>query len=80
MEGKLPFEKKERKILIKKEAETDPRFGCEPNSRTVEQLIRYGVVNLNKPSGPTSHQVTDYVKKILNISKAGHSGTLALVN
>lgn len=73
----LPFEKVKREILIKGKAETDPNFGCEPNGRTVEQLIQYGVVNLNKPSGPTSHQVTDYVKKILNIGKAGHSGTLA---
>jgi len=76
----LPFEKTKREVLVKKEAETDAGFGREPNSRTVEQLIQYGIVNLNKPSGPTSHQVTDYVKKILNVNKAGHSGTLALVN
>ena len=43
---------------------------------TAEQLINYGIVNINKPRGPTSHQVSDYVKKILNINKAGHSGTL----
>lgn len=77
MEHKLPFEKIKRKILIKKEATTDPNFGCEPNKRSVEQLIQYGILNANKPAGPTSHQVVDYVKKILNIGKAGHSGTLA---
>jgi H/ACA ribonucleoprotein complex subunit 4 len=31
---------------------------------------------LDKIAGPTSHQVTYYVKKILNIDKAGHAGTL----
>jgi len=76
----LPFEKTKRGVLVKKEAETDPGLGCEPEKRSVEQLIQYGIVNLNKPSGPSSHQVTDYVKKILKIGKAGHSGTLALVN
>lgn len=76
MEGKLPFEKIKRKILVKKEAETDPKYGLNPEKRSVEQLIQYGVVNINKPSGPTSHQVSDYVQKILNINKAGHSGTL----
>lgn len=63
------------KILVKKENVT-PEFGCKPEERAVEELINYGIINLNKPAGPTSHQVTDYVKKILNIKKAGHSGTL----
>ena len=42
----------------------------------MEMLFHYGVVNLNKPQGPTSHQISDYVKKILKLDKAGHSGTL----
>lgn len=72
----LPFEKTKREILVKKEAETDSSKGCNPNERIVDELIKYGVITLNKPSGPSSHQVTDYVKKILNIKKAGHGGTL----
>ena len=74
--GKLPFEKIKREILIKKKAGTDPKLGCEPENRSVEQLIQYGIINLNKSSGPTSHQATDYVKKILQVKKAGHGGTL----
>jgi H/ACA ribonucleoprotein complex subunit 4 len=31
---------------------------------------------VDKPSGPTSHQISAYVKDILAIDKAGHSGTL----
>lgn len=63
-------------ISVKKEAPTDERYGRNPNKRPVEELIHYGVVNLDKPPGPTSHQVSDYVQQIISIDKAGHSGTL----
>ena len=76
MKNMLPFETIKRKILVKKEAETDPGHGCAPEQRPVSELISYGVVNINKPKGPTSHQVSEYVQKILRIKKAGHSGTL----
>jgi len=76
MEDKLPFERIERKVFVKKEAETDWKYGQDPNKRTVQELIDYGIINLNKYAGPTSHQVSDYVQKILGIKKAGHSGTL----
>ncbi|HXX06066.1 MAG TPA: RNA-guided pseudouridylation complex pseudouridine synthase subunit Cbf5, partial [Candidatus Bathyarchaeia archaeon] len=36
----------------------------------------YGFIILDKPNGPTSHETVAWVKKILNIPKAGHSGTL----
>lgn len=74
--NKLPFEKIKRKILGKKESTTDEIKGCKPEKRPVEELINYGVVNIDKPKGPTSHQVSDYVQRILGIKKAGHSGTL----
>jgi len=72
----LPIEKIERKILIKKEAETNKELGCNPKDRPTKQIINYGIVNINKPIGPTSHQVADFVQKILQINKSGHSGTL----
>ncbi len=77
MQDLLPFEKIEREVVIRKEAETNPEFGCKPENRSAEQLIHYGIVNINKPEGPTSHQISDYVQKILGINKSGHSGTLA---
>src|SRR3989338_3477917 len=76
MQNKLPFEQIERKILIRKEAETNPDLGCNPNERKTEEIINYGIVNIDKPKGPTSHQVSGYVQKILHIGKSGHSGTL----
>tara|TARA_Y100000034_G_scaffold111069_1_gene143746 strand:+ start:2644 stop:3588 length:945 start_codon:yes stop_codon:yes gene_type:complete len=63
-------------ILTKKQGNTDKKFGCKPSERTIETMINYGMININKPQGPTSHQVSDYVQKILKIDKAGHSGTL----
>lgn len=65
-----------RKRLIKEDAETNPFFGKEPRRRSIEELIENGVVIIDKPNGPTSHQVTSWVKDILNIKKAGHGGTL----
>ncbi|HLC60759.1 MAG TPA: RNA-guided pseudouridylation complex pseudouridine synthase subunit Cbf5 [Candidatus Nanoarchaeia archaeon] len=76
MESLLPFEKIKRKILLRKEAETDYKIGCNPSERKTEDIINYGIVNIDKPKGPTSHQVSDYVQKILHINKSGHSGTL----
>ncbi|MFH1637960.1 MAG: RNA-guided pseudouridylation complex pseudouridine synthase subunit Cbf5 [Candidatus Woesearchaeota archaeon] len=62
--------------LTKTESETSKEYGSKPEDRSAEDLLQRGIVILNKPSGPSSHQASDYVKKILNINKAGHSGTL----
>lgn len=74
--NKLPFEKEKTEILIKKNCPTDSNFGKKPEDRTIQELLDYGIVNINKPKGPTSHQVSDFTQKILGIEKAGHSGTL----
>jgi H/ACA ribonucleoprotein complex subunit 4 len=46
------------------------------DKRSIEQLLDYGFILLDKPNGPTSHETVAWVKKIVNIPKAGHSGTL----
>jgi len=66
----------QREILIKAEEETDPKYGCPPLKRNIEKYIELGVINLDKPPGPTSHEVVAWVKRILKIEKAGHAGTL----
>jgi len=50
--NKLPFEK-ELGILVRKEQETNPEFGKRPEERSVEELLDFGIINLNKPQGPT---------------------------
>lgn len=77
MDDRLPFEKSDLEFLNKTDDfTTDENYGKSPDKRTMIELLEYGVINLNKPQGPTSHQVSDYVKKILNVEKAGHAGTL----
>lgn len=71
----LPFEKIKREVFVKRKA-SPGNFGVIPKDRSVEELIDYGIVNIDKPRGPTSHQVSSYVQNILNIKKSGHSGTL----
>jgi H/ACA ribonucleoprotein complex subunit 4 len=63
-----------KQIFTKKKAE--PNYGHPIEERTTEELINYGIVNIDKVKGPTSHQTSDYLQKILHIKKAGHSGTL----
>lgn len=75
-ENLLPFEKVKRSILVKRKAESSDKYGCPPEKRTVEQLLELGIINVDKPRGPTSHQVSAYVQKILSVKKGGHSGTL----
>jgi len=55
---------------------TDEQYGTYYDKRTIEQLLNYGLILLDKPSGPTSHEIVAWVKRILEIPKVGHSGTL----
>jgi len=64
------------KFLIKAESESDPSYGSLPSERPIEEHINKGVINLDKPPGPTSHEIDSWVKRILNVEKTGHGGTL----
>ena len=76
MANKLPFENVQRQVIVRKEASTNLDLGEDINCRPTADLIDCGVVNIDKPKGPTSHDVVDRVRTILQIRKAGHSGTL----
>ena len=71
--GKFPLRTVNENKLI--EEQQINKFG-HPGKRSISNLIKCGMINLDKPAGPTSHDVVATIKKILNISKAGHSGTL----
>lgn len=66
----------EREMIVKREAETNFRHGIKPAERPIKDHIRFGFINLNKPEGPSSHEVTAWVKRILHVGHAGHGGTL----
>lgn len=50
--------------------------GSSPLKRTLQEYIRYGVINLDKPANPSSHEVVAWIKRMLRVEKTGHSGTL----
>ncbi len=55
---------------------TDDEYGTYFDKRNLDQLLKYGLILLNKPPGPTSHETVAWTKRILKIPKIGHSGTL----
>jgi H/ACA ribonucleoprotein complex subunit 4 len=63
-------------LLKISESETDDKYGFYPFERPMNILFDYGLVLVDKPPGPTSHEIASWVKRILNIEKSGHSGTL----
>jgi H/ACA ribonucleoprotein complex subunit 4 len=63
-------------LLIKSQEATNQDYGKSPSERTVVELLENGVIFLDKPSGPTSHEVAAWLKKVIGIDKVGHGGTL----
>ncbi|WP_200531966.1 RNA-guided pseudouridylation complex pseudouridine synthase subunit Cbf5 [Halorubrum sp. LN27] len=59
-----------------------------PDQRSVPELLRFGVVNVDKPAGPSSHQLSAWVRDAINetlaaldpdgprIDGVAHAGTL----
>ncbi|HUO42791.1 MAG TPA: tRNA pseudouridine synthase A [Methylomirabilota bacterium] len=65
-----------RQFVTKVVESSDQRYGCEPGSRSISNHIKYGIMNIDKPAGPSSHEVVAWIKRIMRISHAGHGGTL----
>ncbi len=72
---RLPADK-ERKLVSRAEDTTNPAYGIAPQDRSLQDLLKSGIINIDKPPGPTSHEVVSWVKRILGVDRAGHSGTL----
>ncbi|KAI0490411.1 pseudouridine synthase [Xylaria cf. heliscus] len=64
------------KLLVRTGHFTPIPNGSAPLSRDLKNYIASGVINLDKPSNPSSHEVVAWVKRILRTEKTGHSGTL----
>lgn len=62
--------------LVKAEDKTDLEYGSRPEERSINEYLRYGVINLDKPAGPSSHEVAAWVRRILKLQGIGHGGTL----
>ena len=74
--GSAPQTPPRPEMLRRAQADTDPAHGKPPSQRSIEEHLKLGVINLDKPAGPTSHQVVAWLKQALGLAKAGHGGTL----
>lgn len=64
------------KLIYINDEKNEGNYGYNPEERPIDVLMQYGIIPLDKPRGPSSHEVASWVKKILNVEKTGHSGTL----
>jgi len=47
-----------------------------PADRDPDAICEFGVVNLDKPPGPSAHQVSAWIRDMVGVEKAAHAGTL----
>ena len=66
-----------REMILKSSDTTNPEYGFKSlDNLPIKYLLRNGVICLDKPAGPTSHEVAAWVKRILKLQHVGHGGTL----
>ncbi len=76
MRGLLPADQPRDRILKSSET-TNPDYGfLSLENLPIEYLLSNSVIALDKPAGPTSHEVATWVRRILNANRVGHGGTL----
>jgi len=63
-------------MIVKDENAMSDRWGKKPSDRSIGELLEAGVIAMDKPAGPTSHQATAWARDILGMKKLGHGGTL----
>jgi len=44
--------------------------------KPIQELIKFSIINIDKPTGPTSFSIDSYVRRALNLNKTSHFGTL----
>lgn len=55
---------------------TNAPYGTPPSLRSVEDLLKSGIIVIDKQSGPSSHQVAAWLRDSFELSATGHGGTL----
>ncbi len=63
-------------MIVKDPKAIPDKWGKKPSDRSVGELLQGGVIILDKPAGPTSHQATAWARDALKLDKVGHGGTL----
>ncbi|WP_435070152.1 RNA-guided pseudouridylation complex pseudouridine synthase subunit Cbf5 [Haloplanus sp. C73] len=47
-----------------------------PGTRSLDDRLSFGVLNLDKPPGPSAHQVAGWMRDLVGVDRAAHAGTL----
>ena len=76
MKEKIIPNKNFEEVFFIKEEGVAGENGTYPYSRPIRDYITKGMVCIDKPMGPSSHEVVVWVRKILEVEKTGHTGTL----
>ena len=64
------------RIVIDESPAKSSRHGKIPSERGLEALMEAGVILVDKPPGPSSHQLASWARDILGLKRLGHGGTL----
>ena len=64
------------RIVIDESPAKTSRHGKIPSERGLEALMEAGVILVDKPPGPSSHQLASWARDILGLKRLGHGGTL----
>jgi H/ACA ribonucleoprotein complex subunit 4 len=65
-----------RTLYTHAEEQYNTSLGLPPEDRNLQQMLKRGVVVVDKVPGPTSHEVVAWVKKLMDLDHVGHGGTL----
>ncbi len=63
-------------VILASSEISDSAYGSVPSERPIKDYLSRGFIVLDKPQGPTSHEVVAWVRKMFAQERAGHSGTL----
>ena len=55
---------------------TSAPYGTPPSMRSVQNLLKSGIIVINKQAGPSSHQVAAWLRDSFELEATGHGGTL----
>ncbi len=65
-----------KEFLVRAYEASLSEFGKYPGVRSIEELLNFGLVVIDKPPGPTCNQIDSWIEKIMKIKKCSHAGTL----
>ena len=72
----LPIWETKRTAYTRAEEDFEKGLGLPPEERNLQQMLKRGVVIVDKVPGPTSHEVVAWVRKLMELDHVGHGGTL----